>query len=206
MGNTAIIKGEGKTVGAYLHWNGGRDSVEPFLEYCKLKGYCSLEDSYGLARFSQVVGNYFGGSDSLGIESDVDQYYNILNNGIYIVDGWEITGRTPSDIAEQRVHDFLEMLMVIDAAQPKEEQLGNYLGAREIPTSELKFGDYVYYMDFRGKLSCRRIVGVGVDENVNGTNVNGIPFMDMYENDGSYDWNINNYIKEKTARITKLTD
>ena len=59
MGNRAIIKGHGNSLGIYLHWNGGRDSVEAFLAYCKLKGYRS-DDSYSWARLAQVIGNYFG--------------------------------------------------------------------------------------------------------------------------------------------------
>ena len=39
MGNRAIIKGENMTSAVYLHWNGGRDSVEAFLEYCKIRGF-----------------------------------------------------------------------------------------------------------------------------------------------------------------------
>ena len=43
MGNSALIMTkdgfEKGGIGLYLHWNGGRDSVESFLNYCKLKGY-----------------------------------------------------------------------------------------------------------------------------------------------------------------------
>lgn len=31
MGNRAIITNKEKKVAVYLHWNGGRDSVEAFL-------------------------------------------------------------------------------------------------------------------------------------------------------------------------------
>lgn len=208
MGNRAIIKGEGKTIGSYLHWNGGRDSVEPFLEYCRLKEYGDFEDSYGLARFSQVVGNFFGGSTSLGIENNINQDYSGLDNGIYVVKGWEITKRIPSNIYEQRVYDFLEMLILIDSAQPKEEQLGNYIGAIEIKTSELKIGDQVYYFDsIKGKVESYPIVGFGEDIVVNGTKVKGIPYMKMYgKNDEDYANNINNYITTKTIKIVKLTE
>lgn len=59
MGNRAFIRFVGEDAGIYLHWNGGRDSVEPMLEYCRLKGY--RFDDYGVARMCQVVGNWFGG-------------------------------------------------------------------------------------------------------------------------------------------------
>ena len=46
MGNRAVITNSksfdvanSTDLGVYLHWNGGRDSVEAFLKYCKLKGY-----------------------------------------------------------------------------------------------------------------------------------------------------------------------
>ena len=39
MGNRAVITTENKKIGIYLHWNGGRDSVEAFLKYCELKNY-----------------------------------------------------------------------------------------------------------------------------------------------------------------------
>lgn len=47
MGNKAVITtdrdsldvAKSNEIGVYLHWNGGRDSVEAFLAYCKLKNY-----------------------------------------------------------------------------------------------------------------------------------------------------------------------
>ena len=56
MGNRAVITTQEyltnpDTIGVYLHWNGGRDSVQAFLLYCKLKGYRPPEtDCYGWAR------------------------------------------------------------------------------------------------------------------------------------------------------------
>lgn len=69
MGNRAVITtSQSKDVqtsidiGVYLHWNGGRDSVEAFLSYCKLRGFRPPErDCYGWARLCQVIGNFFGG-------------------------------------------------------------------------------------------------------------------------------------------------
>lgn len=85
MGNRAVIKFVGQKCGIYLHWNGGRDSVEPFLAYCKLKGYRS--DEYGVARFAQVVGNWFGGGLSLGIINTAHKPDRIDcgDNGVYYV-------------------------------------------------------------------------------------------------------------------------
>lgn len=42
--------------------------MEPLLRYCELKGYRDpATDDYGWARMCQVVGNFFGGTNSLGI-------------------------------------------------------------------------------------------------------------------------------------------
>lgn len=73
MGNRAIIKGVGTNIGVYVHWNGGYDSVLAFTQYCKLKGYRSPESdpAYGTARLAQVIGNFFGGSCSVGIEKTI---------------------------------------------------------------------------------------------------------------------------------------
>ena len=68
MGNRAVITTPQRKLGVYLHWNGGRDTVEPLLRYCELKGYRDpATDDYGWARMCQVVGNFFGGTNSLGI-------------------------------------------------------------------------------------------------------------------------------------------
>ena len=100
MGNRAIAKPKDQNVGVYLHWNGGIDSVTAFLEYCKLKDYRDFggknADCYGLARFCQVVSNFFGGTTSIGIETDVketEDYAKWMDNGIYIVDGWDTRSR-----------------------------------------------------------------------------------------------------------------
>ena len=83
-------------IGIYLHWNGGRESVEGFLAAAKALGMRSpAEDSsYAMARLVQIIGNYFGGSTSIGIglcsELDTDNG----DNGTYVIGGdWEIVGR-----------------------------------------------------------------------------------------------------------------
>lgn len=72
MGNRAVIttRKDLKDIGVYLHWNGGRDSVEGFLTYCKIKGFRPPEhDNYGWAYLCMTIGNFFGGEGfSLGID------------------------------------------------------------------------------------------------------------------------------------------
>lgn len=125
MGNRAFIKFQGLNTGIYLHWNGGRDSVEPFLEYCRLKDYRT--DEYGVARMCQVIGNFFGGGLSLGVMSTKGMSNADLDtgdNGVYIVKNWKVVGRYPRDAREQHEYDPLEFLFSIDEKQPVREQLG----------------------------------------------------------------------------------
>lgn len=128
MGNRAVITTrenfENNGVGIYLHWNGGRSSVEGFLAYCKLKGYRSpSNDCYGWARLAQVIGNFFGGELSVGIDVvnrlDCDNY----DNGVYIIDGWEIVDREYFNGEEQDDYDLKEFLEYLNEKQPESERI-----------------------------------------------------------------------------------
>jgi hypothetical protein len=91
MGNRAVITFDKKlnpnSLGIYLHWNGGRDSVQAFLdatrELMKSRG---PDSQYAPARLVQVIGNFIGGSLSLGLsplsQCDTDNG----DNGTYVVD------------------------------------------------------------------------------------------------------------------------
>lgn len=129
MGNRAVITSkenfENNGIGIYLHWNGGRDSVEAFLKYCELKGYREPTlDNYGWARLTQVISNFFGGTTSIGVDVVSHLDCDNFDNGVYIIDGWNIVGREYFRGAEQDEYDLEEMLCAIDERQPKEEQLG----------------------------------------------------------------------------------
>ncbi|WP_322150890.1 hypothetical protein [Paratractidigestivibacter sp.] len=135
MGNRAIITTADKEIGIYLHWNGGRDSVEAFLAYCALKGYRSptTDPSYGFARLAQVVGNFFGGGLSVGVV-DGDHIEGMgasLDNGIYILDGWDIKERIfPYEgYCDEHCLDLTAWLRAIDSRQPASEQLGEQIYA-----------------------------------------------------------------------------
>lgn len=199
MGNRAIVKPEGKNIGVYLHWNGGIDSVTAFLKYCELKGFRGFDDSYGMARFCQVVGNFFGGNLSIGIGTDVDEckvedYW--LDNGIYIVKNWDIV-RHVGGKSYHDGYDLDEFLKEIDSRQPLEEQLGDFLDAVETPAGEIKVGDIVFIMDINGQYEKYEVIGIGEDRIVNGENVLGIPYVQRYANGSD---NVNNYIFKK-ARV-----
>lgn len=70
MGNRAAIAIR-KTKGSpaiYLHWNGGPESVLAFLHAAKeleVRSPANDED-YCLGRLGQIIGNFFGGTTSLG--------------------------------------------------------------------------------------------------------------------------------------------
>jgi len=70
MGNRATLKfkDEANQPNIYLHWNGGRASVEAFLNVAKAMELRA--DSYGVARMCQIVGNFFGGNLSLGYNTN----------------------------------------------------------------------------------------------------------------------------------------
>lgn len=150
MGNRAIITDEEGKIGLYLHWNGGYDSVSTFLTYCKLKGYRGLgeDTSYGLARLAQVVGNFFGGDLSVGIEFDIKDekgiYKSAGDNGTYIVKGWDIVKVVDKDyygfdddvewsnvelephheyFNDQANYTLLEFLNDVNQTQPESEQI-----------------------------------------------------------------------------------
>ena len=209
MGNRAVITTEknfkNNGVGVYLHWNEGYDSVSAFLKYCELKGYRTPDmDNYGWARLCQVIGNFFGGSTSLGIDTvdnlDCDNY----DNGVYIIKGWEIVDRKHKRHAEQMNYEMEEMLMAIDKAMPEKEQIGEYLKAKEIPTNDVEIGDTVILMDYDGKVQKHKVMGFGEDKFVNGTKINGVPYVDKYgDKNGDCSHNINNYILTKTVRVVE---
>ena len=179
MGNRAVITTPDKNLALYLHWNGGRDTVEPLLKYCELQGYRPpSQDCYGWARMAQVVGNFFGGSLSVGI----DRYRNLGDqgdNGVYVIDGWKIVDRyataydedwnaiglrhiDPS--AEQSGYDFDEMLHAFDEAMPENLRLGAFLDAEEVPVSDVRLGDKVWMSAYESNPELFEVMGFGADD------------------------------------------
>lgn len=137
MGNRAVIMNKDMTLGIYVHWNGGIDSVTAFLKYCDLAGYRGFPDDYGVARLAQVIGNWFGSDGlSVGITSHPLTWIGGCDNGGYIVEGWKIvkhvdvedTYDNDGELIDRKVVDFpydnhegydlLDMLLSIDECQP----------------------------------------------------------------------------------------
>ena len=102
MGNRAyvVFTNEKETEfspAVYLHWNGGPESVYTFIRAMQEYQCRGMEDlSYSCARFIQIVGNFFGGSLSLGIENVCDkkdlERFTPGDNGLYLVK----LGKTPT--------------------------------------------------------------------------------------------------------------
>jgi hypothetical protein len=132
MGNRAVITNDPnlapESVGVYLHYYGGRDSVAAFLKYCELAGYRPLtgKTSYGWAALTTVIGNFMNNVNaqagtSVGVETLANLDCDNGNNGIYVVKGWKIVGRKNirDGFKEQKGYAMNDMLLKINAAQPK---------------------------------------------------------------------------------------
>lgn len=230
MGNRAIITTRERKIGLYLHWNGGRDTVEPLLRYCELQGYRPpSSDSYGWARICQVVGNFFGGTLSVGVGPYTDDAsMDPGDNGIYVIDGWRIAERLTTEYdedwkpagvrdvepcEEQRSYDFDEMLRAFDESMPEDLRLGELLDSVEVPAGELEVGDEVWLREHERGWKAYPVVGFGqpagnaiavrvetADGKVSVTYPD-LPYVARYDHDGDFSWNSNNYVHGETARI-----
>lgn len=122
MGNRAVIafKNSPNAIGIYLHWNGGRDSVEGFLAAAKKLGVRGNDESYALARLTQIIGNFMGGTLSLGLGTLAELDCDNGDNGLYIVDAatFEIKERVFKRGPEQMVHNAEEILAKIIELNP----------------------------------------------------------------------------------------
>ena len=195
MGNRCVITDEKRSISIYLHWNGGIGSVEAFLKYCELKGSRGFgeDSSYASARLIQVIANFFGGTLSIGVSAyTTDKREDPGDNGIYVVDGWKIVKHLRSysfddpemeevDIAsEKREYDLNEMLESIDESQPKGEQLGEYLTAKEIDAHDVNVGDYFYISGIEGEPRKVKCIGKG-DGEVWDRDMTGLPYCQLYK-------------------------
>ena len=204
MGNRAVITTEGRDLSLYLHWNGGRDSVEAFLRYCDLRGFRAPDaDDYGWARLCQVIANFMGANGlSVGISRyTTDEREDPGDNGIYVIRGWEIVGRVhPYDgFCEQDEYPLDEMLKEIDVAQPTDQQLGDFLDAEEVTVADVEVGDLVYMQRVGGRYEAYPVEGIGDGRIVNGLDTSGVPYVRMYNGDKCAD-NCNNYLRDATVR------
>ena len=219
MGNRAVITTPEKKVGLYLHWNGGIDTIRPLLRYCGMKGYRPpSSDIYGWARMCQVLGNFLGGTLSLGIGPyTTDRQMDPGDNGIYVIDGWKIVDRLHTEydadfnpvgmahggidaLQGEELYDFDEMLRAFDAAMPENERLGAYLDAVEIPVGEVVVGDEIWMQNVDDSFHAYPVEGFGAGR-VNGLDRTGVPYVRRYDHGGDWSWNPNNYPTGDRVRI-----
>ena len=126
MGNSAVIGWHDQdgnfseeSIGVYLHWNGGRDSVEAFLAYCEIMGFRSpsFDSQYGVARFVQVVANWFGEDGlSIGVDKIANLDTDNWDNGLYICKDWRIVDRKYAH-GEQLEYSLIEFIHDINKKQ-----------------------------------------------------------------------------------------
>jgi len=94
MGNRALITTapyKNTNPAIYVHWNGGQGSVQAFCNVARdLRVRDPLSNSeYALARLAQIIGNYFGGTLSLGITKAGQDWG--CDNGVYTIgEGWQL--------------------------------------------------------------------------------------------------------------------
>ena len=219
MGNRAIIttengwKDKKNNLGVYLHWNGGRDSIEGFLTYCKLKGYTSPEVGncdYWIGLI-QVIANFFGDGSSLEVNTVNRLPSSKGDNGVYIIKDWEIIDRKefdPRTQKEQRVYELLDFLELIDSIMPEEEKLGiEFIYSKEIPTSDLKIGDTVFVPKYRTGYNKCEVIGFVEDIAFDGTVIKETPYVNLHCSEYcSYKENENNYITSETIRVHRKPD
>ena len=115
MGNRAVVcfdKFKPTRIAIYLHWNGGRDSIEAFLKATRiLMGDRLGDESYAQARFIQVIGTAMVGNLSFGIGT-CKQYGKDQDNGVYVIDSETMTikDRIFSDWYEEEGETFHEQM------------------------------------------------------------------------------------------------
>ena len=201
MSNSGIIVFEdNKELGLYLHWNGGRDSVEAFLKYCKLTkktgGF-----QYGMLPLAQVIKNW-----SIELGNIIINPFNYnSDNGIYIVDKkWNIIDRKKFNGIEQNEYNLEEFLKDLDKSQPTDYQLGEeYFKGKFVNRKDIEIGDEVFITsNINYKTKKYKVIGIGIDKMVNGTRVKDIPYINSLGRLG-YENNINNYLLEENYRVIK---
>ena len=197
MGNRAVICEESAYpggIGIYLSWNGGRDSVEAFLKYCRLRGLQSMAD------LVMVISNFFGGGTSIEVDLVSKLDCDNWDNGVYLIRNMEIVGRKFVRSGEQHEYDLDEMVEAINEAQPAKQQIPvEFLHGKTVLPGELEIGDIVSFRDWHGKFVTLPVLGYGTNEVVNGETVFGVPYVGLYgKTEEEIRRNPNNYLRYRS--------
>ncbi len=134
MGNRSyIVLKDKKEYGSaiYLHWNGGPESIYAFIDTLKEYG-ARMDISYGTARLVQLIGNFMGGTLSLGIEGapqnkkDLEQY-TPGDNGLFVYDvNTEKMERMMSDCTKSNDGQYHEKVKWLSDKQVEQERKEAY--------------------------------------------------------------------------------
>ena len=200
MGNRAVITTDYRpnSLGLYLHWNGGRDSIEAFLTYCKLHNW-NGSGTAALVKLIHVITNALG-PDS--VELDMNKRLDCDNgdSGVYVIDDdWNIVDRKCFEGAEQRNYDLNEFIRDIDKEMPESERLGDFLNAEPINPADIKIGDTITFINWRDEIVVKEVIGYGTDRYVNGIQTDGVPYVNLFDSEHPED-NPNNYLTEDHCR------
>lgn len=110
MGNRAVITThpyKATNPAIYLHWNGGRASIEGFLLACKRLEYRMPEydPEYAMARLTGLLCAFFPDGLSVGLGRAKSLANSGLDNGVYTIGGnWEIKGRLFSEGVNEEIN------------------------------------------------------------------------------------------------------
>ena len=92
MGNRAVITLEQNptldSLGIYLHWNGGPESVLAFAQAAydlDALDHMGGQNDYALARLVQIIGNFFRGTLSLGVDKIRRLDHDNRDNGLFVI-------------------------------------------------------------------------------------------------------------------------
>lgn len=207
MGNRAIIKGKDSDLGIYVHWNGGRDSVEAFLEYASfVSPHSGLGDKHydsGLGILMTIIVNFMGSGTSVDVTTARDyQNPDHLDNGIYVVEGWEIIDRIAPPMYEQDSYDRREMLIAIDQAQSEKLQRGvDYIDSEIVDAADLVVGDEIVQNGIGGGVEKFTVLHLGNPDDLEKTMHHPpySPYIGKYGTD-----NPNSYVSGAVRRVKKV--
>jgi len=105
MGNRAVMEFEGSEIGIYLHWNGGRNSVEKFLKRTRDILICTSNHEVDslVEKVASVIDKCLGENSAVVGEVkflDQDNYDNgtyIINRSLHIVGRRYFSGSEQTD-------------------------------------------------------------------------------------------------------------
>lgn len=189
-------------IGIELLWNGGRDTVEALLEYCRIKRYPSISTGIGIATFCQVASNFIGDGCYVKIDMLANLSYDNSDNGTYIIEDYDIVDRQWFTGKEQcGVYPIEKTLIVIDEAQPIAMQIEKYLKAIPIETNAIMVGDKIVGLTAFNEVFEKTVVGIGGEHDY----YPGKPYVASYSKDDPAS-NPNNYLTRCDYRKVVASD